>query len=65
MSREADDFFGFMFFLLCIGMIAFVIFMIGYDCRTELFQKEAVEHGAAHYDETTGEWQWNNPRKAD
>lgn len=25
------------------------------------YQREGVEHGAAHYDSQTGKWQWNEP----
>ncbi len=48
------------FFLLvfgsfCIGML--VAFLAdGPDMR-----REAIKHGAAHYDEYTGAFTWNNP----
>ena len=28
------------------------------------YQQEAIEHNAAEYDATTGEWRWKEPKKA-
>lgn len=62
---KAED--GVIVLVAFIGLCVSVglVFEAGYKCCRDSFKNEAVEHGAAHYDETTGEWQWNNPRKAD
>jgi hypothetical protein len=43
-----------MIFMTVVSMI-----MVGcWDNSEERWKKEAIEHGAAEYNRTTGEWQW-------
>ncbi len=28
------------------------------------YQRQAIEHNAAEYDQVTGEWKWKEPKKA-
>lgn len=50
----------FPFVVIILGAL-FSGFGIGLVIDDAKFHRQAVEHGAAHYDATTGEWSWNKP----
>jgi len=47
---------GFLF-----GSVVTFVLMVQNTTLVSVWHREAVEHGAAHYDKQTGEWQWNEP----
>lgn len=60
MNDNYGDFWnGFLLSATICGVI-FVFILVVTDAEPKSkFQKEAVNHGAAHYDSKTGEFKWN------
>lgn len=44
-------------FIVVILIIA--MFVVGISCGTNIVQKQAIEHNAAHYDIKTAQFTWN------
>lgn len=51
---------GFTFCMgICVGSIIFILFFAIISDSTDLrWKKECIQHGAAEYNQQTGEWQW-------
>jgi hypothetical protein len=48
---------------IVVTVLLTVLFLWIGTADTERWQRDAVKHGAAHYDSQTGAWQWNEPVK--
>jgi hypothetical protein len=40
-------------------LVAIIGIMLGIGCTSMLYQHDAIQHNAAHYDSQTGQWEWN------
>ena len=47
----------------CLLIVIISTVMIGEQRKAiDDYKQEAIEHGFAHFDKTTGEWQWNGDK---
>lgn len=59
---EAAAFGGGLFIGVLLGGI-----VCGSVCSCDIassYQRQAIEHNAAEYDQVTGEWRWKEPKKS-
>jgi hypothetical protein len=45
-------------FILGFVLAAFVFFFVGAETAAKFYRKNSIEHGCAHYDTTTGIFNW-------
>jgi len=45
-------------FLIVLFLAAFAA--TGFAFGVQFAERQAIEHGCAHYDSQTGEWEWNS-----
>lgn len=58
-----DTFIPTLFMFVFVMWVSF-LFVVAISTLNEM-KKQAIEHGAAHYDATTAEFVWNNPPNID
>ncbi len=49
------------YFYITCAVVVILGALLGASCSNAGWERDAVKHGAAHYDKTTGAWMWNTP----